>query len=74
MIFSYLPVQRRLWNIISWNTPADSDQEIGRSSQRFDNSVDVLTALDALFGLEGTQEFLKDNLFEVMIKYDNSWL
>ena len=32
---------------------------------RFAGTADILAAMDALFGFDGTQEFLKDNLFEV---------
>ena len=48
-----------------WNSPADEYQEVGRSGVRFAGSQDILDAMDALFGYDGTQEFFKDNLFEV---------
>ena len=63
-------MQRRLWNQTAlagniWNSPANEYQEVGRSTVRFAGTADILAALDALFGFDGTQEFLKDNLFEV---------
>ena len=63
-------MQRRLWNQTElagniWNSPANEYQEVGRSTVRFAGTADILAAMDALFGFDGTQEFLKDNLFEV---------
>ena len=63
-------MQRRLWNQTAlagniWNSPANEYQEVGRSTVRFAGTADILAAMDALFGFDGTQEFLKDNLFEV---------
>ena len=63
-------MQRRLWNKTSligsvWNTPAEEYQEVGRSSVRYAGAQDIFAAMDALFGFDGTQDFLKDNLFEV---------
>jgi len=62
----YLPVQKRLWNKTSGTNHADSYEETGRSSRALDGSVDILAALDGLFGADGTQDFMKDNLFETL--------
>ena len=67
---SFLPVQRKLWNKTSlvgrvWNRPAEEYQDVGRSSVRYAGTEEVIAAMDTLFGFDGTQDFLKDNLFEV---------
>ena len=65
-----MPVQRRLWNKTSlkgniWNGPAKEYKEVGRASVQFAGTEEILTAMDELFGYDGTRDFLKDNLFEV---------
>ena len=65
-----MPVQRRLWNKTAlkgniWNSPANKYKEVGRASVQFAGPEESLTALDELFGYDGTIDFLKDNLFEV---------
>ena len=65
-----MPVQRRLWNKTAlkgniWNSPANKYKEVGRASVQFLGTEESLTALDELFGYDGTIDFLKDNLFEV---------
>ena len=67
---SFLPVQRKLWRKTSltggvWNPPAEEYQDVGRSSVRYAGTEDIIAAMDNLFGFDGTQDFLKDNLFEV---------
>ena len=55
---SYLPPVSRWGNITS-------QQGVARSGGRVNGSQDIIAALEGLFGADGTQDFLKDNLFEV---------